>query len=281
MYANAGYLHNSLVDFKDKSRPLVVGSCGTYRLMTRPKLPTWRPRGRLDYQILYIAAGKGHFFLDGEDVVVPAGHMVLYHPKEMQKYVYYGSDQTEVFWVHFTGSEVKKILKEYHIPLSGHVFYTGNSPEYQKVFRRMIKELQLCGPHYEEFLTMLLHQLFIIMDRQINSTHQLSSRVQQELDQAIQYFTEHYNEDINIEAYAATLHKSAGWFIRSFRLYTGVTPMQYIISVRIAHAQSLLQSSEYNITEIAAMVGYENPLYFSRLFKRQTGIAPSDYKKHV
>jgi len=39
MYANAGYLHNSLVDFKDKSRPLVVGSCGTYRLMTRPKLP--------------------------------------------------------------------------------------------------------------------------------------------------------------------------------------------------------------------------------------------------
>lgn len=57
-------------------------------------------------------------------MVVPAGHMVLYHPKEMQKYVYYGSDQTEVFWVHFTGSEVKKILKEYHIPLSGHVFYT-------------------------------------------------------------------------------------------------------------------------------------------------------------
>ncbi len=40
MYVNSGYLHNSLVDFKDKSRPLVVGSCGTYKLYTRPTLPT-------------------------------------------------------------------------------------------------------------------------------------------------------------------------------------------------------------------------------------------------
>lgn len=281
MYINAGYLHNSLVDFKDKSRPLVVGSCGAYRLQTQPKLPTWRPRGRMDYQLIYISAGKGHFFLNGEDVTVPAGHMVLYRPKEMQRYVYYGTDQTEVFWVHFTGSEVKKILREYHIPLSDHIFYSGKSPEYQKVFRRMIKELQLCRPHYEELLTMLLRQLFIIIDRHLNSTHPLSGRVQQELDQAIQFFTEHYKEEINIEAYAASLHKSPGWFIRSFRMYTGVTPMQYIISARIAHAQSLLQSSEYNVTEVAAMVGYENPLYFSRLFKRQTGVAPSEYKKHI
>lgn len=281
MYENSGYLHNSLIDFKDRSRPLIVGSCGTYRLKTCPRLPTWRPRGRMDYQILYIAEGTGYFFLDGKDVAVPAGHMVLYQPKEEQKYVYYGKDQTEVFWVHFTGSEVKKILNEYHIPLNGHVFYTGKSPEYQKVFRRMIKELQQCRPHYEELLSMLLRQLFIIMDRHLNSAVQPGNRVRKELDLAIYHFTEHYQENINIEAYAASQHKSAGWFIRSFRLYTGVTPMQYIISLRIAHAQQLLQSTEYNVTEIAAMVGYENPLYFSRLFRRQTGVSPSEYKKNV
>ena len=83
MYMNAGYLHNSLIDFKDKTRPLVVGSCGTYRLYNRPKLPTYRPRGRLDFQILYVTAGKAHFFLDEEYVEVTAGHMVLYQPKEL------------------------------------------------------------------------------------------------------------------------------------------------------------------------------------------------------
>ena len=55
MYMNTGYLNHSHMDFKDKSRPLIVGSCGTYRLSSHPKLPTYRPRGRLDYQIIYIS----------------------------------------------------------------------------------------------------------------------------------------------------------------------------------------------------------------------------------
>ena len=54
MYLNTGYLNHSHKDFKDKSCPLIVGSCGTYRLSKHPKLPTYRPRGRLDYQIIYI-----------------------------------------------------------------------------------------------------------------------------------------------------------------------------------------------------------------------------------
>ena len=64
MYLNTGYLNHSHMDFKDKSRPLIVGSCGTYRLSRHPKLPTYRPKGRLDYQIIYITAGCGHFHFD-------------------------------------------------------------------------------------------------------------------------------------------------------------------------------------------------------------------------
>lgn len=58
MYVNSAYLNNSKVAFKDKSKPLIVGSCGTYRLYTKQKLPTYRPRGRIDYQILYVASGR-------------------------------------------------------------------------------------------------------------------------------------------------------------------------------------------------------------------------------
>ena len=52
MYISSGYLNHSRFPFKDKSKPLIVGSCGTYRLRTVERLPTWRPRGRLDYQLL-------------------------------------------------------------------------------------------------------------------------------------------------------------------------------------------------------------------------------------
>ena len=115
MYINTGYLNHSHLDFKDKSRPLVVGSCGIYRLSGDPRMPTYRPKGRLDYQIIYIASGLGHFHFDKpeNETIVPAGNMVLFRPKELQKYEYYGEDKTEVYWIHFTGSDVKNILRSY------------------------------------------------------------------------------------------------------------------------------------------------------------------------
>lgn len=77
MYTNSAYWHQSRVDFKDKKHSLFVGSCGTYRLYTVKKLPTHRPRGRVDYQLLYIASGKAHFYFNGKEQVVSAGNMVL------------------------------------------------------------------------------------------------------------------------------------------------------------------------------------------------------------
>ena len=124
MYINTGYLNHSYLDFKDKRRPLIVGSCGTYRLSGDPKMPTYRPKGRQDYQIIYIASGLGHFHFDKteNETIVPAGNMVLYRPKELQKYEYYGADKTEVYWIHFTGSDVKNLLRKYGLKITGEYF---------------------------------------------------------------------------------------------------------------------------------------------------------------
>ena len=55
--------------------------------------------------------------------------------------------------------------------------------------------------------------------------------------------------------------------------------MKYILSTRIRHAQVLLETTDYNISNIASMVGYENAFYFSRLFKKQKGLSPAAYRK--
>ena len=58
-----------------------------------------------------------------------------------------------------------------------------------------------------------------------------------------------------------------------------MTPKQYIASIRMANAQMLLENSSYSITEIASFVGYADPLYFGRLFKRELGMTPSQYRR--
>lgn len=284
MYLNSGYMNNSLQDFKDKSRPLIVGSCGTYRLLSRPKLPTYRPRGRIDYQFIYVSAGIAHFHFDNEenDTIVTAGHLVVYRPKEFQKYEYYGTDKTEVYWLHFTGGDVKNILRRYGIKDDMRVIYIGTSLEYERIFKRMISELQRCQDDYEEMLTLLMRHLLIILHRKITKEHKLKDEyLDHQMDMASQFFNDNYNAEINIEEYAQSKGMSVSWFIRNFKKYTGTTPMQYIVSIRIANAQMLLETTQYSIAEIARIVGYDNPFYFSRLFHKQKGFSPSQYRKQL
>lgn len=282
MYLNSAYLNNSAIDFKDKSKPLIVGSCGTYRLLSKPKLPTYRPRGRIDYQLLYINAGKAHFHFDSIDneTIVNAGNMILYRPKELQKYEYYGTDKTEVYWVHFTGGDVKNVLRKYGIKDNMRTFFVGTSLEYERIFKRMISELQRCQEDYEEILTLLMRHLLISIHRDLLKDRKTSDvYLDNEMDIATQYFNDNYNTDINIEEYAQSRGMSTCWFIRNFKKFTGTTPMQYIMSIRISNAQSLLETTQYSISEISRIVGYSNPLYFSRLFHKQKGFAPSKYRK--
>ena len=85
MYINSSYKNHSVLDFKDKSKPLIVGSCGTYRLSLQPKLPTYRPRGRVDFQIIYIASGRAYFHFDSpeNETIVTAGNIVLFREQKI------------------------------------------------------------------------------------------------------------------------------------------------------------------------------------------------------
>lgn len=279
MYTNVGYLNNSVSVVKDTSKPLIVTSCGYYRVDSGPVIKTNRPKGRRDYQLLYIYEGKAHFYFDGVERIVNKGEMVLFRPYDHQSYFYFPKDKCQSYWVHFTGSEVDKILDYYQLPNKENIFYSSTSPEYKWLFEQMIRELQLCRANYQELLTMALRHIFLLINRYLKESKKSGISAYNEIEHAIRYFNEHYKEDINIEDYAKSLHMSACWFNRRFKQVTKVTPLQYIISIRIANAKTLLETKDYNVAETAREVGFSNPLYFTRLFTKNTGISPSEYKK--
>lgn len=199
--------------------------------------------------------------------------MVLYQPKEVQKYVYYVEDHPEVFWIHFTGYDVKNILEYHGISLDQHVFYSGTLPEYKMLFRKIIRELQQCEDGYEDYIASLFNNILLLVSRQQQNGENYIVTIPEEIEMAVSYFNENYNTKISVAQYAESLHISTNWFIRNFKQHMKISPAQYLLSLRMVNAQSLLENTDYSVGEVAEIVGYDNQLYFSRVFKKSTELA--------
>lgn len=280
MYINSAYLNNNNNAIVDTEQPLLVTACGNYRLIQQPLFQTYRANGRSDYQILYIASGKAHFRFDKTDQTVSAGNIVLFRPGEPQKYKYFGPDHPEVFWVHFTGSEVEHYFKQYNL-WDKHVIQVTPSSDWKSIFLHMIQELQLRKERYSDLLVTYLNELLLLLHRQVVEHNLKNQKINPAIEQAIRFFNEHYADEIQMNEYASEHHLSVSWFTRCFKHHTGQPPTQYLLSLRIQNAKSLLENSTYNISEIASAVGFHDPLYFSRLFKKQVGISPEHYRNQM
>lgn len=276
MYTNYAYIGEVDQDIVDDSVPILVTASGYNRLLNRRVVTTNRPKGRGDFQIVYIAAGKGRFFFDDGETVVSHGNIVVFRPGEKQLYKYHPEDQTESFWVHFTGYDAAKILDE--CGLNQRVFFVGTS-DYPAIFSQLIREIQMKRTNYREITEILFRQLLLILSRYLKEGKNANCDTLNEIERAISYFNENYASEINIEEYAKARHMSVSWFIRNFKNITKLSPLQYVIMLRITNAKVLLMNTDYPVSQIATEVGFDNALYFSRLFHRHTGVSPMKFRK--
>ena len=281
MYIDVAYVDGENPNVEDLSVPLRINNCGYYRVHTGPVIETYHPEGRNDYQLLYVAAGKGHFYFKGSEgeTVVTKGNMILFRPGEPQVYYYYAADKTEVYWVHFTGWKVEEYLARYELPQHENVFYTGVTPDYPWIYNQMLRELQLRRENYEDMISLYMHHVFLTINRYIKEGRQSKNNMINEIEKAAHYFKENYNTPISIAQYAQEHMMSVNWFIHSFKSVMKVPPMQYVVSLRMAAAKGYLDSTNKTVSEIASAVGYDNALYFSRIFRKYTGVSPTEYRQ--
>ncbi len=259
--------------------PFQILCCGFCRLSSLRDGDEERPQGREAFLLLYFHAGQAHFYFEGaeEAVFVHAGQMLLIPPGGPRPIRCLAGDEAEIYWVYFDGSQAESLLGRYRISSSGELFPSGVSVEYKDAFLKMFAEMRLQRAFYEDRLSILLQEILLMTQRRKDETKD-NSGLRKEIEEAASYFTKNYNKEIVIQDYAREHFLSPYYFSRNFKKYTGLTPARYLLSLRISHAQSLLEDPAYTITEIARMVGYKDPLYFSRIFKKHVGVSPRDYR---
>lgn len=90
---------------------------------------------------------------------------------------------------------------------------------------------------------------------------------------------QHYTEDVSLEAAAESMGMSPFYFSRQVKTATGKTFLEYFTAYRIERAKKRLQSTEMTVSEVGRSVGYPDPNYFAKVFKRTTGYTPSLYRE--
>lgn len=93
------------------------------------------------------------------------------------------------------------------------------------------------------------------------------------------WMAEHLAEDFNLDRLAAEAGLSKFYFNRLFKTAVGVSPSHYQINLRLAEAKRRLRETKRSVVDIALDIGYANPSHFAQLFRRETGLSPSDYRR--
>lgn len=274
---NGAYYENSQIDIPNNEVPLLVTSVGRHVLKTLSYFDTIRPTGRQDFQLIYVKKGCIHYTVNNKSFIASENSILFYHPFEPQKYVYYLKDSPDIYWLHFTGRDVEAILKKLDL-FRKRCYATDFDKRYERLFNNILNELNSKDVNYVDLCSTYLSELLLLISRNLteNSFGKYSSS--KEFQEIINYINSNFNKPLSFNDVALKFNLSVSWLTRLFNKHLNTSPKKYLTQFRMEKAKIMLNSTN-RISDIAASVGYDDPLYFSRLFRKNIGISPSEYRK--
>ncbi len=278
LYHYSGYYNKSDDDLPSEEAELLVKSCGHYKLIHLNKMETTRVNGRRDYQLLYVSEGTAHFILEGLRYDVGKGGVFLYEPGVPQEYYYVLQEKPDIYWIHFTGTGVEPLLCSLGL-IVGRPLMLQAKKELSELFEQIIAELRMERFACTEMTEAYFRQLLILIARNLKTDEKDKGSYHSMFDQVINRIHHEYQKEFSIASLADSYHISCCWFIREFKRYTGYSPKQYITKLRLENAKELLNNHNLSINDVANLVGYDNQLYFSRIFHKYAGMSPSEYRE--
>ena len=270
--------YQDLTDFP-AMHAMQVNNCGM-RQNYPSHLALLRPDGRKDYGILYVERGWIEVSFDSDIVRLNAGKYILFMPG-VKNVTYFSSEGNPiVYYVYFKGTGIEETMQLFQsetyviCPVENRAMLRVLFHQMVQLFRPL-KVLYGRRPICQPGINGLLLQ---ILDLLLKSKERKDQPERNAILPALDYMSEHFKEDINLEQCARMVNLSLGRFAHLFTQYTGISPYKFVISMRIDAAKDLLQNSSMSINDVAVQSGFKEPCYFSRIFRKHVGCTPKQFR---
>jgi AraC-like DNA-binding protein len=243
---------------------------------------SWGPAVRDHYQIHYILSGKGSFQVGDKSYFLEKGQGFLISPNVISYYVADNNEPWSYSWVGFHGLKAESYLRQANLTSFNPVFSYTKDNQLKDYLSQMIlskdmlkgREIKLIGLLYS-----FLSRLIEVSDNSYIDKNE--NRKEMYVKKIIEFIEMNYSRDISVLEMAHYIGLDRSYLYSIFKDFLNLSPQEFLINLRMNKACELMSNNLLNIGDISRSVGYEDPLLFSKIFKKIKGSSPKEFRKNL
>lgn len=258
-----------------------IGAADFYIEREVVKAPIHTMHYHRSYELYYLVKGEREYFIEDRFFLVKEGDLVLIPKKVFHRTAGEGGLR---FLVHFSDAFLHKYFTDGLLkPLLGGIpfVFRAENRERERIvslLNTMLAEFNRGEAQNENLQCGYLYQLLFAVANATN-TYVPHNRPDERITKIIQYINENYNHITDIEQISEHFFISKFHLCRFFRKNLGIPLVSYVNTIKVREACALMKNGGLSMTQIAMQCGFNSSSYFCKVFKKETGISPSEYRK--
>lgn len=240
------------------------------------------PAVRPHYLVHYVLEGEGSYEVNGKTYHLKKNQGFLIPPDTI---TYYEADKDNPWtyiWIGFNGVKAETYLAYANLNLDNPIFEYNEDDSLKEYVTRMLELNSLCYANELE----LEGLLYLFMSKLARCSKNVSSNdnlkmAELYIEKSVEFIENNYSNPIKINDIANYIGLNRSYLTHIFKKNLNVSPQEFLLNFRIEKACDLLKKSTLSIGDISRSVGYNDPLTFSKIFKKVKGTSPKNYRDQL
>lgn len=265
-----------VMEYRTNSRELHLISCGYEKCEPES---SYGPTVRRYYTLHFVLSGQGDFYIQNKHYVINENQYFLIAPDVLTFYKADRENPWTYVWICFHGDAASVMLEHCRISSACPVQRFSYVEDIKETIFQMMKHPELT-PANECYIQSGLYAIFARMQESANASYNdVESNDNIYITQAMDYILSNSASDVTVMDVANYLHISRSYLFSLFKKHLNTSPQRFLTMSRISNARELLARTDIPIAVIADSCGYQNPFAFSRVFKKEMGLTPTEYRQ--